>query len=139
MNNIALIVYGRFPTEKAYGSHIIDVASGFLKNGLIVDVIYSETYNSKTIYQEPAKYYKNNDINFHEINNFDFTSLKYYKILPNILQKLIWNLGAIYWGKKLNKFISKYDAVWSTNPSVLYGLKSSNCYKIYEKHGAGRY
>ena len=60
MNNIALIVYGRFPTEKAYGSHIIDVASGFLKNGLIVDVIYSETYNSKTIYQEPAKYYKNN-------------------------------------------------------------------------------
>ena len=39
----------------------------------------------------------------------------------------------------MNKFISKYDAVWSTNPSVLYGLKSSNCYKIYEKHGAGRY
>ena len=139
MNNIALIVYGRFPTEKAYGSHIIDVANGFLKNGLIVDVIYSKTYNSKTIYQEPVEYYKNNDINFHEIDNFDFTSLKYYKILPNILQKLIWNLGAIYWGKKLNKFISKYDAVWSTNPSVLYGLKSSNCYKIYEKHGAGRY
>tara|TARA_Y100000768_G_scaffold227239_1_gene171546 strand:- start:1379 stop:2524 length:1146 start_codon:yes stop_codon:yes gene_type:complete len=139
MNNIALIVYGRFPTEKAYGSHIIDVANGFLKNGLKVDVIYSKTFNSKTIYQDPVNYYKNSDINFHEFDNFDFTSLKFYKILPKILQKLIWNLGAIYWGKKLNKIISNYDAVWSTNPNVLFGLKFSNCHKIYEKHGAARY
>ena len=139
MNNIALIVYGRFPTEKAYGSHVIDIANGFLKNGLIVDVIYSKTYNSKTIYQEPGSYYKNNELKFYEIDNFDFTSLKYYKILPNILQKFIWNLGAIYWGKKLKKIVNEYDAVWSTNPNVLYGLRSCNCLKIYEKHGAARY
>lgn len=139
MNNIALIVYGRFPTEKAYGSHVIDVANGFLRNGLTVDVIYSKTYNSKTIYQDPGNYYKNNDINFREIDNFDYTSLKYYEILPRILQKLIWNLGAIYWSRKLKKFISEYDAVWSTNPNVLYGLRSCSCHKIYEKHGAARY
>ena len=31
MKNIGIIVYGRFPTEKAYGSHIIDIANGFLE------------------------------------------------------------------------------------------------------------
>ena len=45
MKNIGLIVYGRFPTEKAYGSHLIDTANGFLQNGLNVHIFYSQTAN----------------------------------------------------------------------------------------------
>ena len=39
MKNIGIIVYGRFPTEKAYGSHIIDIADGFLENNCNVHVL----------------------------------------------------------------------------------------------------
>ena len=40
MKNIGLIVYGRFPTEKAYGSHIIDTANGFLQNECKVTIFF---------------------------------------------------------------------------------------------------
>ena len=43
MKNIGIIVYGRFPTEKAYGSHVIDIADGFLENNCNVNVFYSKT------------------------------------------------------------------------------------------------
>ena len=40
MNNIGLVVYGRFPTEKAYGSHLIDTANGFIANEKNVTIFY---------------------------------------------------------------------------------------------------
>ena len=49
MKNIGIIVYGRFPTEKAYGSHIIDTAVGFIENQCNVSVFYSKTSNKKTL------------------------------------------------------------------------------------------
>ena len=41
MKNIGIIVYGRFPTEKAYGSHIIDTANGFIDNNCNVCLLYT--------------------------------------------------------------------------------------------------
>ena len=60
MKNIGIIVYGRFPTEKAYGSHIIDIADGFLENNCNVNVFYSKTSNKKTLDVSPQEYYENN-------------------------------------------------------------------------------
>ena len=56
MKKIGLLVYGRFPTEKAYGSHIIDIANGFIDNKNYVTVYYSKTNNDKTIEISPAQY-----------------------------------------------------------------------------------
>ena len=50
MKNIGIIVYGRFPTEKAYGSHIIDIADGFLENNCNVHVFYSKSHTTYTSY-----------------------------------------------------------------------------------------
>ena len=32
IKDIRILVYGRFPTEKAYGTHIVEVAKAFLNN-----------------------------------------------------------------------------------------------------------
>ena len=69
MKNIGIIVYGRFPTEKAYGSHIIDTAIGFLDNECNVSVFYSKTSNRKTLDIGPEEYYGNSKINFIEVKN----------------------------------------------------------------------
>ena len=66
MKNIGIIVYGRFPTEKAYGSHIIDIADGFLENNCNVNVFYSKTSNKKTLDVSPQEYYENKQVNFIE-------------------------------------------------------------------------
>ena len=79
MKNVALIVYGRFPTEKAYGSHLIDVANGFISNKVAVSIIYSKTTNDKTIYKSPENYYASEKIKYIEANNFDFTKLDFLK------------------------------------------------------------
>ena len=65
MKNVALIVYGRFPTEKAYGSHLIDVANGFVSNKVKVSIIYSETSNNKTIFEDPKSYYSSKKYKIH--------------------------------------------------------------------------
>lgn len=139
MNNIGLIVYGRFPTEKAYGSHLIDTANGFLQNGCKVTIFFSETSNKKTLMETPEDYYSSKKINFVKIKNYDFTKHTVYQLFPNILQKLLWTIGAYFWSKKLTLYIKNIDTLWSTNPNLLIRHTSTNKTIIYEKHGAGKF
>ena len=90
MKNIGIIVYGRFPTEKAYGSHIIDTANGFIDNNCNVSVFFSKTSNSKTISTSPEEYYDSTRIKFIEMENYDFTKLFLYNFLPSFVQKIFW-------------------------------------------------
>ena len=138
MKNVALIVYGRFPTEKAYGSHLIDVANGFISNKIKVSIIYSETSNNKTIFENPESYYSSKNINYIKANNFDFTKLYVFKILPNILQKILWSIGAYFWSRSLKSTLNNYDTLWSTNPNILICHANTSKTIIYEKHGAGK-
>ena len=138
MKNVALIVYGRFPTEKAYGSHLIDVANGFISNKIAVSIIYSKTTNDKTIYKSPEKYYSSEKIKYIEANNFDFTKLDFFKILPSILKKVLWSIGAYFWSRSLRSTLKDYDTIWSTNPNTLICHANSSKTIIYEKHGAGK-
>ena len=89
MNKVALIVYGRFPTEKAYGSHLIDVANGFITNKKDVSIIYPTTSNKKTIFEKPESYYSSKNIEFIEVENFDFTKLLIFEILPNFFKNIV--------------------------------------------------
>ena len=139
MKNIGLIVYGRFPTEKAYGSHLIDTANGFLQNGLNVNIFYSLTSNKKTISESPEAYYQNNKVNFIGVKNYDFTKLIIYQLLPNVLQKALWTIGAYYWSSRLTTQLKNIDTIWSTNPNLLIKHASSGKTIIYEKHGAGKF
>ena len=138
MKNIALVVYGRFPTERAYGSHIIDTANGFLENGLKVTVLYSKTNNQKSLHINPEEYYKSININFVEVENLDFTKYKLYEFLPKIFQKAFWTIGAYFWSIKLGSYLDGVDTIWSTNPNVLFRYRNKNKTVIYEKHGAGK-
>tara|TARA_B100000989_G_scaffold61715_1_gene42490 strand:- start:4337 stop:5527 length:1191 start_codon:yes stop_codon:yes gene_type:complete len=139
MKNIGIIVYGRFPTEKAYGSHIIDTANGFIDNNCNVSVFFSKTSNSKTISTSPEEYYGSTKIKFIEIGNYDFTKLFFYDFLPSFVQKVFWTLGAYFWSNNLKSYLSKLDTLWSTNPNLLINHVSSDKNIIYEKHGAGKY
>ena len=138
MKNVALIVYGRFPTEKAYGSHLIDVANGFISNKVEVSIIYSKTSNDKTIFESPESYYTTEKIKYVETNNFDFTKLGFFKILPNIIKKVLWSVGAYFWSRSLKSTLRDYDTIWSTNPNTLICHTNSSKTIIYEKHGAGK-
>lgn len=138
MKNVALIVYGRFPTEKAYGSHLIDVANGFISNKVSVSIIYSETSNDKTIFESPESYYAFEKIKYIEAKNFDFTKLDFFKILPNIFKKVLWSIGAYFWSRNLRSTLKDYDTIWSTNPNTLICHANSSKTIIYEKHGAGK-
>ena len=67
-----ILTFARFPSEMAYGIHLIQIAKGFLENGFEVNVYYPKTYNLKTIYEEPSLYYGvDNKIKFKEVKNFD--------------------------------------------------------------------
>ena len=54
---IAIITYARFPSEMAYGNHLIQIANSFIDNGFNVSIYYPKTYNIKTIDERPEKYY----------------------------------------------------------------------------------
>ena len=139
MKNIGIIVYGRFPTEKAYGSHIIDTSIGFLDNDCNVSVFYSKTSNKKTLEISPEEYYDNSKINFIEVKNYDFTKLFFYDFIPNFIQKIFWTLGAFFWSKQLENYLKDVDTLWSTNPNLLISHISNHERIIYEKHGAGKF
>ena len=69
-NKVALITFARFPSEMAYGVHLIQIANSFHENNYGVNIYYPRTYNSKTIYTNPKDYYGvTNDIKFIEVNN----------------------------------------------------------------------
>ncbi len=139
MKNVGIIVYGRFPTEKAYGSHVIDTANGFLANNCNVSVFFSETSNEKTLDVSPEEYYKNTEINFIKLKNYDFTKLFFFNLFPNFLQKIFWTLGAYFWSSSIKNSLQHIDTLWSTNPNVLIRHVSTNKNIIYEKHGAGKF
>ena len=86
--NVAIVLYARFPSEMAYGNHVIQVAKGFVKNNCNVNIYYPKTYNSKTLLQTPEEFYgKYENINFIEIDNVDITSFKAYALLPDFIKK----------------------------------------------------
>ena len=138
--HIGLLVYGRFPTEKAYGGHVFEVAKSFSELDIKTTIFYSKTNNKKTIYEDPNIFYGiNSNINFVEINNFDFTKFKYYEFLPEFLKKIFWSIGSVLWSKfHLNHFLD-CDLLWSTNPNVLTPFRKKDKVLIYEKHGAAKY
>ena len=134
---ISILVYGRMPTEKAYGIHALNQSKSFEKLGYEVELIYPSTNNSKTIDKTVPKYY-NENLNFKiiEKDNFDLTGLGIFKFLPDFLKKLLWLLSSYIWAKKLRNELND-SIIWSTNPIICWTLKSS--YKIiFEKHGEGK-
>ncbi len=137
---IAIITYARFPSEMAYGNHLIQIANSFVENGFNVSIYYPKTYNTKTIYERPEKYYEvKKGIEFKEINNFDITSYSFYNFLPSILKKIIYSLNTFIWSNKLKKYFSDESYVWSTNPNILLTVKKFFDITIYEKHGVARF
>ena len=47
--HIGLLVYGRFPTEKAYGGHVFEIAKSFTELGIKTTVFFSKTNNKKRL------------------------------------------------------------------------------------------
>ena len=137
---IAIITYARFPSEMAYGNHIIQIANSFIDNGFNVSIYYPKTYNKKTIDEKPEKYYEvKRGIAFKEINNFDITSYSIYNFLPSFLKKIIYSLNTFIWSIKLKKYFDDENYVWSTNPNILLIVKKFFDVTIYEKHGVARF
>ena len=137
---IAIITYARFPSEMAYGNHLIQIANSFIDNGFNVSIYYPKTYNTKTIDERPEKYYGvKRGIAFKEINNFDITSYSIYNFLPSFLKKIIYSLNTFIWSIKLKKYFDDENYVWSTNPNILLIVKKFFDVTIYEKHGVARF
>jgi len=137
---IAIITYARFPSEMAYGNHLIQIANSFIDNGFNVSIYYPKTYSTKTIDERPEKYYGvKREIVFKEINNFDITSYSIYNFLPSFLKKIIYSLNTFIWSIKLKKYFDGENYVWSTNPNILLIVKKFFDVTIYEKHGVARF
>ena len=140
IKNVGILVYGRFPTEKAYGTHIVEVAKAFLSNHKKVTIFYSKTSNKYTINEDPQTFYDiHQNIEVKALDNFDYTNFRLFSLLPSILKKLMWNLGAFFWAKKIRPNLNDMDLLWSTNPNLLVPQKKLNKLLIYEKHGAAKY
>ena len=109
MKNIGIIVYGRFPTEKAYGSHIIDIADGFLENNCNVNVFYSKTSNKKTLDVSPREYYENKQIT---CKNFDINMETNKAIAYNKLVILVFPVLFLGWIKIVLFLLGKKILKW---------------------------
>ena len=137
---VAIILYARFPSEMAYGNHIIQIANSFVNNGCEVNIYYPKTYNKKTINEKPKNYYQvNQNINFFEVDNLDITSSKFYELMPLIFQKFFYTLNTFIWSKKLIKNFKGEQIAWSTNPNILRAIYKAFDKVVYEKHGQARY
>ena len=137
--DIAIALYARFPTEMAYGNHVIQIAKAFSKNNCNVNIYYPKTYNSKTLKETPEEYYGQiRNVNYVMIDNRDITSYKIYNLLPSIFKKLLFSLSTFMWAKKLKN--NQGEAIiWSTNPNILYIAQKFFDKIIYEKHGEAKY
>jgi glycosyltransferase involved in cell wall biosynthesis len=135
---IFLLVYGRFPTEKAYGIHAVNQAKSFSDLGYEVILCYPATNNIMTINKSPEDYYEKK-FNFHvnKVEFRDITSSKYFKYLPDTLKKILWLIRSYQWSKLLKKDIVN-GVVWATNPISLYPHRKSNNL-IFEQHGQAKY
>tara|TARA_B100001093_G_scaffold519390_1_gene608195 strand:+ start:4637 stop:5788 length:1152 start_codon:yes stop_codon:yes gene_type:complete len=137
---VAIITFARFPSEMAYGIHLVQTATSFIENDCKVNVYYPKTYNTKTIDEQPNNYYKlSNNINFKEIENIDITSFKVYNIAPRIIQKLFYSINTFIWGYRVRKYLENEDYLWSTNPNLILILKNMFKKSFYEKHGEAKY
>ena len=137
--DIAIALYARFPTEMAYGNHVIQIAKAFSKNNCNVNIYYPKTYNSKTLKETPEEYYGQiRNVNYVMIDNRDITSYKIYNLLPSILKKLLFSLSTFMWAKKLKNNQGE-TIIWSTNPNILYIAQKFFDKIIYEKHGEAKY
>lgn len=138
--NISLITFARFPTEKAYGIHLVQVAKGFIENGAEVKIIYPSTKNRNTISISPSSYYEEVDrLTYQQIENYDLTGKKLFNLLPNFLQMVGWVLNLLFWVlKNKAEILDKSEYIWSTNPIIIYLLKKDKKQFIYEKHGPAK-
>ena len=137
--DIAIALYARFPTEMAYGNHVIQIAKAFSKNNCNVNIYYPQTYNSKTIKETPEEYYGQiKNVNYKMVSNRDFTSYKIYNLLPSIFKKLLFSLSTFMWARKLKNNKGE-TIIWSTNPNILYIVQKFFDKIIYEKHGEAKY
>ena len=137
--DIAIALYARFPTEMAYGNHVMQIAKAFSKNNCNVNIYYPKTYNSKTLKETPEEYYGQiKNVNYVMVSNRDLTSYKIYNLLPSILKKLLFSLSTFMWARKLKNNQGE-TIIWSTNPNILYIVQKFFDKIIYEKHGEAKY
>ena len=138
--NINFLVFGRFPTERAYGVHVVSNAKSFQKYGN-VKIVYPSTNNSKTISTDPKEYFsKSEGIIFEQIDFYDITKNILFKISPNFLKQFLWLLFTYLFGKKVSRIIPNKNSeiVWSTSSVLLYSASKKNHRLIFELHGRAR-
>ena len=134
---VSIIVYGRMPTEKAYGIHALNQAKSFNNLGYEVELIYPSTKNKYTINQTIEEYYDEIfDFKVIEKENFDITGIKIFNFFPNFLKKFLWLFSSYVWAKSLKNIVAD-SIIWSTNPVICWVLKDSRKI-IFEKHGEGK-
>lgn len=139
-NKVALITFARFPSEMAYGVHLVQIANSFHENNYGVNIYYPRTYNSKTIYTNPKDYYGvTNDIKFIEVNNIDITSFRIYDLMPNLIKKILYSINTFIWAKRVSKNLNEETYLWSTNPNLVLSLKKFFKACFYEKHGEAKF
>ena len=139
-NKVALITFARFPSEMAYGVHLVQIANSFCENNYGVNIYYPRTYNSKTIYTNPKDYYRvTNDIEFIEVNNIDITSFRIYDLMPNLIKKTLYSINTFIWAKRVSKNLNEETYLWSTNPNLVLSLKKFFKTCFYEKHGEAKF
>ena len=137
IKKVSIIVYGRMPTEKAYGIHALNQAKSFKNLGYEVELIYPSTKNKYTINQTIGEYYNEIfDFKVIEKENFDITGLKIFNFFPNFLKKFLWLFSSYVWAKSLKNNVAD-SIIWSTNPVICWVLKNSKKI-IFEKHGEGK-
>ena len=136
---IAIALYARFPSEMAYGNHVIQIAKAFTKNNCEVNIYYPETYNSKTLDISPEVFYGVlENVNYIMVKNRDITSYKIYDLLPKVLRKLFFSVNTLIWSRKLGTNNNE-QFLWSTNPNILSVAQKFFTNVIYEKHGEAKY
>ena len=115
MQKIYILVYGRMPTEKAYGIHALNQAKSFFELGYDVTLVYPKTNNQQTIYESLSDYYQE-DFQFKvsEVDFFDITSTNLYKLFPNFLKMFVWIASSCLWSLKVRKKLK----------TQLYGLQN---------------
>ena len=120
--NINFLVFGRFPTERAYGVHVVSNAKSYQNFGK-VKIIYPSTTNSKTIDSTPEEYFSRSDgIVFEKIDFYDITDNLLFKLSPSFLKQFLWLLFTYLFGKKVSKNIpnNNNEIVWSTSSVLMY-------------------
>jgi len=136
---IYILVYGRFPTEKAYGIHAINQAKSFVRLGYKVELLYPQTKNKLTINQTPENYYEEK-FNFliTKTNNKDITGYNFFQYLPNVFKKFLWIYKSFVWSKHISKQLEQNSIIWTTNPIVGFRVRKNNKI-IFEQHGQARF